>query len=367
VTLHAEPNLAGVTFQLANEDLLASPLTNAVATDLNGEATIDDVPPGTYEVTVTNSAGQSEQVPGAGTVTMPFPAAAPSYTETFSDGGSASGTVLLNDDAATGTTGNDGFAEGATVTISNGSGYSESATVAANGTWSITGIPQANGYDIAYELDGYVDVDDTVDVTGAMLLGNVTMDKLASLTVTVVDESAAAVIATSIGLYTAADGATRADHDGGTATTDASGSSFTFTSLTPGDTIFAIAALAGHTMVDSTPASVDLDAGDNEIELELTADGSIDVDASSLSDGSIDVTFAWVVPGDTTPIDITQTYTDGGTVTSTESVPGDVPITILVDDTDSSETCTIDGTGANIDTGESVPPGTTVDLSIVCS
>jgi hypothetical protein len=131
--------------------------------------------------------------------------------------------------------------------------------------------------------------------------------------------------------------------------------------------MFAIAALAGHTMVDSTPASVDLDAGDNEIELELTADGSIDVDASSLSDGSIDVTFAWVVPGDTTPIDITQTYTDGGTVTSTESVPGDVPITILVDDTDSSETCTIDGTGANIDTGEPVPPGTTVDLSIVCS
>jgi hypothetical protein len=303
------------------------------------------------------------------TISVDETAATTSVDHDFTTFGSASGSVVLNDDDVAGATGNDGNAVGASVTISK-SGYTQSTTVDGDGLWSLTDVPQGSGYTITFANTGYVTETLTAQTIGSTNLAVAarSLDKLSSVTVDIVDHSAAALSATTIGLY-AADHTTRIVTYAGAATVDASGTTATFTGLTPGTTVYAIATKSGYLQV--ADFSRTLDAGANTageaITLTLPATGTVTLTTDGLAGGSdaTQVTFSWTRFGTLESIVTATINSDGETPISVTGLPATLTITIAHQDT--TDTCSIDGTKSITTSTFTLTGGQTRTLELDCS
>lgn len=362
----------GVVFRFTNADLLPSPdYVDSSATDEDGIGSVDDLPPGTYSVTVvTTPSGYVENDTAAATYAVPYVSGgAATYSEEFNSAGTLSdtsnGSVTKNDDDEGGS---DGNAEGATVTISR-TGYSKSTTVSATGTYTITNIPPQTDYTITYSLSGYESVvltSQTITAGGTLTPANQSLNKLSTLTVTVVDDQGNALPVESIQLLQAANGATADDNDGEDVE-PGSGSSYTFTNLDPGDTVHVQAYEAGYTQL-VVPSRM-LEAGDNTsaegVTVTLVANASVDITVTQV-DGTVDVTFDWTVLG--VAGNEERTFTPTGGTDTVNGLPADTNITFAIDDTGGA-TCVITTATSDIDAEGTIQldPGQTANLDLACT
>jgi hypothetical protein len=348
----------GVVFTISNPALLGADVDTAATTA--GSVSVE-VPLGTYTVTVkTTPAGYAEADPDAATVVVDEDDEN-ADPEVFTGVGSISGTVLTDVDGDTAAA----LTSGVTVTLS-GNGQNRSTTTNGSGAFSFADVPALDDFTLTYGLDGYKtqsnpDVDVVVDDDTAA--GAVTLKKLSTLTVSVVDSSGNPLNVSTIGLF-AADDTTPVNDVFGGSTADGPGSTFTFTDLDPGTTVFVYATKSGYLQV--ADASVALEPGDNVgsegLTLTLLETATIDVTVSGLTDGDIDVIFDWTTPRDVDP-DHVENFTADDTVSVT--VPATEAITVTVDDDNSDNDCDIDVT-SSFDTGDSVAEDDTDTLLITC-
>jgi hypothetical protein len=355
-----------VVFRLTNDDLLDSPGYLEDTTAADGSASIADVPPGVYTLTITPPAGTA--VSGTPPSTVTVTTAPVSVSQQFEQSASVTGTVLLNDDSTAGSTGNDGYPNpGATVTITKAAFSTSTTTSTSDGTFTLTDVPQASGYTITVAADGYATTTLTGQTVGAggLAVGNLTIDKLSSLTVSVVDGSAAVLSATTIGLFQS-NGTTRINGYDGSATASGNGSTYTFDGLTPGTTVYVRATKSGYLQV--VDVSTTLQAGANSgtegltVALPLTGTVTLTTTGLGASPDATQVTFSWTRLG-TAETAVRTITNDNETPISVTGLPANTSIAVTHSDT--TDTCSI--TSVDITTSPfTLTPGQTRALAYTC-
>lgn len=326
--------LNGVVFRLTNSSLLSSP-GYVEATTAGGVASISiaNVPPGTYTLAVTAPTGHSITSTPPSTVTVTT-ANVTVADQTFQATSSVTGIVLLNNDSAAGSVGDDGFpSPGATVTVSKGT-FSVSATsTVGTGAFTVTNVPQDSGYTITVAATGYASKTLTSQTVGAGALnvGNVTIDQLSSIAVSVIDEDGDTISALTIGIYDA-DGTTRTVNYLGATTTDGSGTSTTFSNLTPGETVFVRATAASKSQVLEVTRTLEAGAnfGAEGLVVELLSSATLDVTVAGLvATESVTLTFEWEAPTGMATSTSRLFSVDGATLTQSVTVPPRTPVYVI--------------------------------------
>jgi hypothetical protein len=259
-------------------------------------ATFADVPPGTgFELTVTTLPSDLiETVAGAATLSVTS-GDTTSVDEQFTTR-TVSGTVQLDN---TGNSDPEEVAVGATVSLS-APGASDQTTD-SSGQYTFASVPTGS-WALTFSKSGYQSVTRNVSVTAGSLVENATLEKLASLTVNVDDDTGANVVGASVTIT----GPTNA----GPVTTDGDGNAV-FSGLDAGDYTIAVT-MAGH--FDGTGAANGLankqgGAATVVVNRHATVTFTVTDGTNPVAGASVTMTATPSTPSDTTDVNGQVTFT----------------------------------------------------------